>query len=200
MQGSTTERREVHATVEDFIGVYDNVFSEEFCRSQIERFETMAANGLCVSRQDWDKVHQSMKKDLSYFEGSVMGSSALNVQRVVEALWALLNESYVKEYYFPGTVPLYINDVKMQKTGPGEGYHVWHQEGGTVDSARRMVAWIIYLNDIDAGGETEFLYQSRRVSPKAGRVLMFPTSYTHMHRGNPPLSGHKYILTGWFEL
>jgi hypothetical protein len=28
---------------------------------------------------------------------------------------------------------------------------------------------------------------------------VFPSGYTHTHRGNPPLSGEKIILTGWLE-
>ena len=57
----------------------------------------------------------------------------------------------------------------------------------------------MYLNDVEEGGETEFLYQSRRVKPKRGRLAIWPAQFTHMHRGNPPLSGDKYVITGWVE-
>ena len=62
-----------------------------------------------------------------------------------------------------------------------------------------MVAWMVYLNDVEEGGETEFLYQSLRIKPKANMAVLWPGSFTHIHRGNPPLSGDKYILTGWFS-
>ena len=51
----------------------------------------------------------------------------------------------------------------------------------------------------DRGGETEFLYQHKRVSPKTGSLMICPSSFTHTHRGNPPLSGVKYIMNGWIE-
>jgi hypothetical protein len=58
----------------------------------------------------------------------------------------------------------------------------------------------VYLNDIKQGGETEFLNQAMRVQPEAGKVVIFPAYFTHVHRGNPVLSAQdKYILTGWFE-
>ena len=62
------------------------------------------------------------------------------------------------------------------------------------------LVWTIYLNDIDAAGETEFLYQKvRRVEPKENSCSIFPAGFTHMHRGNV-VHGEKtkYILTGWF--
>jgi hypothetical protein len=59
---------------------------------------------------------------------------------------------------------------------------------------------MVYLNDVLDGGETEFLYQSRRVKPREGRVVIFPVQWTHTHRGNPPLSGEKYIATSWLHL
>jgi hypothetical protein len=52
---------------------------------------------------------------------------------------------------------------------------------------------------VEEGGETEFLYLSQRVKPKTGRLVIFPSGYVHTHRGNPPLSGEKYIMTGWIE-
>jgi len=57
----------------------------------------------------------------------------------------------------------------------------------------------LYLNDVEEGGETEFLYVKRRVSAKKGRFVLWPAGFTHTHRGNPPLSGEKYIMTGWVE-
>ena len=65
---------------------------------------------------------------------------------------------------------------------------------------RRLLFFILYLNDIEEGGETEFLYFKRRVKPQKGRLLLAPCGFTHYHRGNPPLSGDKYILTSWVEI
>jgi len=55
----------------------------------------------------------------------------------------------------------------------------------------------MYLNEIEEGGETEFLYLNKRVKSKAGRVIIFPAGFTHTHRGNPPINQTKYILSSW---
>ena len=58
---------------------------------------------------------------------------------------------------------------------------------------------MLYLNTVEKGGETEFLYQNMRVTPEQGTLVLFPTYWTHPHRGNPPLEGEKYIMDGWLE-
>ena len=91
--------------------------------------------------------------------------------------------------------------LKIQKTYPTEGYHVWHVEHGSgYKNEPRALVYSIYLNDVKEGGETEFLHQSVRVKPKKGRIVIWPASFVYLHRGNPPLSGEKYILTSWLLL
>ena len=57
-----------------------------------------------------------------------------------------------------------------------------------------------YLQAPSEGGETEFLYQSKRIDPVVGRTLIWPPGFTHKHRGNPPLKGEKFYITGWMNM
>lgn len=81
------------------------------------------------------------------------------------------------------------------------GYPYWHCElypkDPTAETLHRTLLWTIYLNDGFGAGETEFLYQQRRIVPKAGSLLIAPTAFTHTHRGNTPAGGDKYIATSW---
>ena len=90
--------------------------------------------------------------------------------------------------------------IILQETCPGGGYHAWHSENLRYEMQNRVVTWMIYLNDIEEGGETEFLYQQKRFKPTKNTLLMWPASYTHLHRGNPPFKQKKYILTGWMTV
>mgnify|MGYP003634385878 CR=1 FL=1 len=86
-----------------------------------------------------------------------------------------------------------------QKTKVGEGYHFWHCENAEMKARNRILAFMVYLNDVNEGGETEFLYQKCRFKPEKNTLLVWPSQFTHIHRGNPPLSNDKYIITGWVE-
>jgi len=120
--------------------------------------------------------------------------TALDAERVASLDEATLN-SIALMLFRPGT-------INLQKYIAGQGgYPYWHCElypqldhGETL---HRVVLWTIYLNDDFQEGETEFLYQSRKIAPRAGSLLMAPTAYTHTHRGNMPKGGDKYIATGW---
>jgi len=88
---------------------------------------------------------------------------------------------------------------KLHKVKKGQGYHVWHHESDAPHLLHRVLAWMTYLKVPEEGGETEFLHQSKRIEPIVGRTLIWPAYFTHLHRGNPPLKGEKYYITGWFE-
>ena len=110
-------------------------------------------------------------------------------------------QQYSNKYFTLQVLEVETYNANIQRTLPGQGYHTWHYENDFRSRAAlpRVLASMMYLNDVDDGGETEFLYQSKRFSPKKGRVLLWPAQFTHTHRGNPPLSGEKYIITSWIE-
>ena len=92
--------------------------------------------------------------------------------------------------------------INLQRyTGGQGGYPYWHCElypkDASAETLHRHVLWTIYLNDGFAAGETEFLYQQRRIVPKTGSLLIAPAAFTHTHRGNRPVGGDKYIATSW---
>jgi len=97
----------------------------------------------------------------------------------------------------PGSINLqkYISDQG--------GYPYWHCElypkpgDAQSETLHRTLLWTIYLNDGFDEGETQFLYQRRKITPKTGSLLIAPAAFTHTHRGNMPKGGNKYIATSW---
>ena len=181
-----------------FVGIYENVLSEEECKKIIELFENdlnnqVDNNGDTQFPRDKMERHDYQK----YYESN--DTSNLIVLKVNEILDKCI-KLYAEEFWIVKQLKATSLKVKLQKTPPRGGYHVWHCEQNGRD-ANRALAWTIYLNDIpDGEGETEFLWQGLRVKSKAGTVSIFPAAFTHTHRGNPVYSCDKYIATGWYTL
>tara|TARA_B100001996_G_scaffold205540_1_gene157454 strand:- start:730 stop:1596 length:867 start_codon:yes stop_codon:yes gene_type:complete len=108
-------------------------------------------------------------------------------------------EPYVNDFPCLQNMQWMSSVTSLQRTLPTQGYHSFHNENIAWDHNLRVMAWSVYLNDVEEGGETEFLYQKLRIKPKRNMGVVWPSSYTHLHRGNPPLSGVKYIITGWMS-
>jgi len=92
--------------------------------------------------------------------------------------------------------------INLQRYSAGRGgYPYWHCElyprDPNAETLHRHLLWTIYLNDGFAEGETEFLYQRRKIAPRTGSLLIAPAAFTHTHRGNRPHGGDKVIATSW---
>lgn len=92
-------------------------------------------------------------------------------------------------------IPVY--NVQMYE--PGKHYSSWHSEVGSPNPEKpyRHLTFLTYLNDIEDGGGTEFLYQKVQTKPQKGLTVVWPAGWTHIHRGIPAPSERKYIVTGW---
>ncbi len=101
----------------------------------------------------------------------------------------------MRTMYRPGA----INLQKYVKASGG--YHHWHSEiypqNASCETLHRALLFQFYLNDVEAGGETEFYYQQRKVEARRGRLIIAPAGFTHSHKGHVAHSGDKYIATSW---
>ena len=190
-------------SINNFIGVYDNYITKEECNKAIRLYEDQDKFNNTINRIGGEQSSILQKQDQQFFAFSS------NVDVWWESLKPMmLNFDMAWNHYVQNTgandaygVPFNFTCLKIQKTLPTEGYHVWHIEHGKgFENEPRAFVFSIYLNDVEEGGETEFLHFSKRVKPKTGRIVIWPSSFPYLHRGNPPLSGEKYILTSWMML
>ena len=205
---------EVQVDCKDFIMVMNNVFTPQECDGIIDFFEAEYAKGISVTRQTAESSPKHDKNDVSWTTGYYKGdgvpdshgsrSFVYGLSPVFEHMYKRLDDAltyYANEYdiLMKANKPNQSSYLKLQRTEVGGGYHIWHYENSGAELSNRFLVWTIYLNDVADGGETEFLYQHKRVPAKQGSLCLFPAGFTHTHRGNPPLSNTKYIATGWFE-
>jgi hypothetical protein len=195
----------MNVKIENFVGIFEDAYSLDFCTDCINAFENANSLGLLVSRQQHDGVPKTQKDTLSGFITADDSSFPLDstkhlMKRFNDTFWGSIHPMYADTYaVLKESSPYNFHQIKMQKTLVGGGYHVWHYESASRNASNRLALCILYLNDVAEGGETEFLYYPKRIKPKAGTLIILPASYTHTHRGNPPMSNDKYILNGWLE-
>ena len=191
----------------NFVEVYDNVVDKQTCENIIKHFEEVKNAGLSIDRQskegvakltkDTDMYDLTETPDLLPSNSITSANDKIIFQTFKEAFWNCYNQ-YITKYDLTQTTTHTLDGyVKIQKTVPGQGYHVWHWEQDSVHHGHRLLLVMLYLNDVEEGGETEFLYQGIRVKPKQGSIMICPGSFTHTHRGNPTLTGEKYVMNTW---
>tara|TARA_B100000902_G_scaffold113736_1_gene114861 strand:+ start:971 stop:2332 length:1362 start_codon:yes stop_codon:yes gene_type:complete len=84
-----------------------------------------------------------------------------------------------------------------------EGSQLLEHDGGR---GQRTYTFMIYLNEVEKGGETEFLRLNKTFSPTQGKALIWnnlnedgtPNENT-MHQAHPVEKGKKTIITKWFR-
>lgn len=220
----------------DFIEIYDNALSPEFCQKLISVFDQ--SPHLQAGRTGGG-VDPTKKISTDLYLNDHPHYQEL-LQHIVQVT-AHYASHYFRKYHFaliapvaltirdPQTqgpialthenYPLYgepkaeefmkvlyrLGPIQAQKYQAGLGnYNYWHcevyPEAPHNEALHRTLLFMFYLNDVEVGGQTEFYYQNKAISPKTGRMVIAPAYFTHTHRGCVPVSNDKYILTSWILL
>lgn len=183
---------------DDHIGIFKDFLPNNLIDSYLNYFHNCEKQGAVYPRKE-DNISAS-DNAIGTITNAIFLALTYNNQPFIDIFFKEIYPLYVKKYsYLKSIGPHTILDVKIQKTKVGEGYHTWHCENAFMNARNRIMAFMVYLNDVQEGGETEFLYQKCRFKPEKNTLLLWPAQYTHVHRGNPPLSNDKYIITGWIE-
>ena len=176
----------------DFIEIYPNALDAATCHSIIEFFEQSSAkipsatgiSGIVHAVRRSQGVLLDPQSGGPFFQAVLAA-----LQRSFAAYVAKYQELRLQQSVFESFgIYRYLNE--------SEGYD-WHSDGMDLGLRYRFVSAVLYLNSVAQGGETEFRYQNRKITAQEGTVVLFPSGWTHIHRGCPPRSGPKYVLVTW---
>ena len=186
----------------NLIKVYDDVIDEVSCKLLIEKFED--------SHEYYKTIHQEDGDERISFEQIIL---------VEHEEWESVQKGMLE--VFQDYIMHYKIDCKI-------GHKIWPETYGyeairikrylandydrfdphvdVIDhnSSRRFLSFFIYLNDVEEGGETEFIDTYKpgthipfQIKPKRGRLLMFPPMWPWVHAGRKPVSGMKYLINSY---
>jgi len=172
---------------ESFVGGW--FIDSSVCDTVIENFEVL------IKKTKFDKDRGYHRLPNNHLPDEVHRSYMKQVHQVFDL--------YQQKYEWSNT--LHVSDwfitqpYNIQKYDPGYNYKKWHIEdpGPRKGKMIRHLTFMTYLNDIEKGGETEYMYQNLSIKPQKGLTLIWPAGWTHPHRGIPAPSETKYIATGW---
>jgi hypothetical protein len=173
--------------------------SKETCQEIIELFENSDNHpGRTVSGLD-----NSVKRT---FEVNIVGNEWSKIDNILcncltNALIDYGNQ--IIKVCNNNIILCYLNNNRITDTGyqiqkyiKYDGFYDWHNDNIiNHQTSQRIISFIWYLNDIEEGGET--LFYNGKIKPEAGKLLLFPATWTYNHKGNMPKSHDKYIITGW---
>ena len=203
---------------QDFIYINDEAIDEIFCSEFTQYVNENKEKIKLTGWEDELPVEQKAKlrDDYAFFitSGHQNGHHIFKQSDVIKLFDVCKNEmgNYLKKYTQLNTLlsgnsyPMnfYNPIMKYHIVSQGGGYHAWHSEWVVSDllTQSRVLAWHLSLTTHEEEGELEFLYQGRRIAPKAGRMIIFPAAWTHVHRGNSirKNESEKHYLTGWWYI
>jgi len=188
----------------ELIWVKENSLSEDFCNQVINKFETDPYR----KAGEVDQNNPRIDKDLKITIDTTITHNIAWREEDEVLYKALGNALYEYEIHLQKTSSgkwnLHPSDgyqVKdtgymVQKYEPN-GFYNWHHDWCMNEGWSRIYTYIWYINTIEEedGGWTEFI-DGTRIQPKVGSILLFPATWTYVHRGYTTKIP-KYIVTGW---
>ena len=194
--------------IKDFIWTKENTLSKEFCDHVIKKFDADPNKKDGVVGAKIKRVDKKLKntKDIfissqsDWIEEDKIFYDSLNIglQEYHDYLYDI-NKNCCRGFPNPifGTSD---TGYKVQKYEPNcfyDWHHDWSMTANPV--ASRIYTFMWYLNTIQIkdNGYTEFV-DGTKIQPKAGTLIIFPATWTYLHRGYPP-KVEKYLCNGWIH-
>ena len=184
--------------MDNLIRVYDDVVDEESCERMIKMFEDSKATAP-VKLEDGDNSISFTQLTMS--EHKEWASVQAGMLEMFQEYIGRYNiDVSLKAKQWP---PTYGYEAIRMKRYFNNDYDRFdpHVDVLNHETARRFLAFFIYMNDVEEGGETEFVnlykpgtYVPFKVEAKRGRLLMFPPLWPWYHAGRKPISNNKYII------
>jgi len=177
----------------DFIRVYENVITKDFCKQLIAMFEESPQFHEEISlpkHRSFTQITLQQNKELKPF-----GDALQEVFNQYISLY--MEDCNVTDKMFPQQFAFEMFRMKRYLPNDIDEFND-HVDVGNLSTAKRFLVFFLYLDD-NKGGNTEFPQLNISVPPEAGRMLMFPPMWTHLHAGRKPIEKPKYIIGSYLH-
>lgn len=168
-----------------------------------------------LSDQECDKLIEFSKYNLKRSKISSSGEGEVNDIRTSSSMFFQGNENDILEKLEKRIsaimcIPIeHAEGIQILKYTPGQEYKAHFDFFNSASKAaknNRISTLVIYLNDVEEGGETYFPKLNLSISPKKGSAVYFEYFYNNedlneltLHGGAPVIKGEKWVATQWMR-
>ena len=183
-----------------YIKVYDDVIDADSCNLLIGKFESAEEDQYEVIRQaERDKAIAFTQINLANNDDwTTVQNGMLEVFQ--DYIMHYINDCNIQPKQWPTTYGYEAIRIKRYLDNDYDRFDS-HVDVMNSETSKRFLAFFVYLNDVDEGGETEFVQLTKpgthiplKIKAQQGRLLMFPPQWMYYHAGLKPVSNSKYLI------
>lgn len=182
----------VHDRLSRYVQVFDEAMAPAFCAQMIAGFHSMAHLHMPNGRGQRAGLEESAWTELDITPFADEAFQGFFYDQIDRHL-ARYNNSLGLTIAVPSRPKLEEIRIKHYRVGKDEKFQP-HFDAIDQKSNRYLV-FLWYLNDVAEGGETVFCDLNIQITPRIGRLLVFPPYWMFQHASLPPLSNDKYIVS-----
>lgn len=166
-----------------------SVFSAEVCRRLLAQLE---------QNEHW-RPALIERSDRSHGESPEVRSASLLPAAAAGACQRVVDDALLRRVG-PLAAHLFEGELALTRVSfcryPIGGFYRVHRDV-SLEIAQRVLTVVLYLNDVEQGGETDFPDLAYAARPAAGTAIVFPSVYRHASL--PVARGQKYAGVSWVE-
>jgi hypothetical protein len=192
--------------MENYIYEIPNLVPTDLCTRIIIRFETDNRKCKGAIHQDYVRVvDEKLKKNVELFitgksgwediDTEISKYISIGLKKYFSHLHTTFEDKNKLSHIYKGMICSKFEDTgyDIQRIARGDSY-AWHHDDNWYGIEGRVLNCLLYLNTLEdhEGGKTELL-GGTKIQPQAGKLLIFPCSWTFPHCGNEVKGDYKYI-------
>ena len=178
----------------------DNFLSDDECNHLMETIDKIQRPSTVADPKDSNVINRhrtSQTADLHTTTDPIITKVNYKLAELLD-LDSNLGEAIQGQKYLPGQYYKAHTDFFRYHTKEYKVYTEW--------MGQRTWTTMIYLNDVEEGGETYFKYLYLKVKPKRGTVVFWNNLFQNgrpnqktLHEALPPTTETKYVITKWWR-